>query len=48
MDADRSVIWGHDRLGFAPIADHLARVISDTSAKDGLVLGIEGSWGCGK
>jgi len=49
MDADRPVTSReHDRLGFAPIAEHLASVIADTSAKDGLVLGIEGSWGSGK
>ncbi|MBS0234834.1 MAG: AAA family ATPase [Proteobacteria bacterium] len=49
MDADRPVTSReHDRLGFAPVAEHLATVIADTSAKDGLVLGIEGAWGSGK
>lgn len=49
MDADRPVkTIADDRLGFAPVAQHLARVILDQSAKDGLVFGIEGKWGAGK
>lgn len=37
-----------DRLGFHPLAERLAdAIISDASA-DGLVMGIEGSWGSGK
>jgi len=37
-----------DRLGFSPVAEHLARAIVDQTAKDGLVFGIEGKWGSGK
>lgn len=36
------------RLGFSSIADNLAISISNLNAKDGLVIGIEGAWGCGK
>ena len=46
MDADRPIkIAAEDRLGFAPVARHLAQVILDQSARDGLVFGIEGEWG---
>jgi len=49
MDADRPIRrHEEDRLGFSPVAEHLARVIVDQSAKDGLVFGIEGKWGSGK
>ncbi len=48
MDGDRPTTRENDRLGFAPIADHLARAIVDQSAQDGLVFGIEGKWGSGK
>ena len=49
MDADRPIsIADDDRLGFAPVAEHLAGIILDQSAKDGMVFGIEGKWGSGK
>jgi predicted KAP-like P-loop ATPase len=49
MDADRPIKTpAEDRLGFSPVARHLAQVILDQSAKDGLVFGIEGEWGSGK
>lgn len=49
MDADRPITTvADDRLGFAPVARHLAQVILDQSAKDGLVFGVEGEWGSGK
>src|SRR5216683_7778819 len=49
MDSDRPANRREeDRLGFAPVADHLAQVIIDQAAKDGLVFGIEGKWGSGK
>ena len=49
MDADRPIATrAHDRLGFAPVAEQLARTIGDQSAADGLVFGIEGKWGSGK
>jgi hypothetical protein len=31
-----------DRLGFTPIAEHLARAIIDQPTREGLVFGIEG------
>ena len=37
-----------DRLGFSPVADHLARAILDLPASEGFVFGIEGKWGTGK
>ncbi len=49
MNPDRPIkTAAEDRLGFAPVARHVARVILDQSAKDGLVFGIEGKWGSGK
>ena len=49
MDADRPIkTVAEDRLGFAPVARHLAQVILDQSANNGLVFGVEGEWGSGK
>jgi predicted KAP-like P-loop ATPase len=49
MDGDRPVERPEDdRLGFAPIARHLAKAISDLPATEGFVFGIEGKWGSGK
>lgn len=49
MDCDRPVTCREDdRLGFSPIAEHLAKAIIDQAAQDGLVFGIEGKWGSGK
>lgn len=49
MHADRPIRdTDHDKLGFSPVAQHLAQVILDQSATDGLVFGIEGKWGSGK
>ena len=49
MDGDRPITRAEDdRLGFSPVAEHLAQVIVDQAAKDGLVFGIEGKWGSGK
>lgn len=49
MDGDRPVKrQEEDRLGFSPVAEKLAQVIIDETAKDGLVFGIEGKWGSGK
>jgi predicted KAP-like P-loop ATPase len=49
MDGDRPITRREDdRLGFAPIAEHLARAIMDQPAREGLVFGIEGKWGWGK
>jgi len=49
MDGDRPISRREDdRLGFAPVAEHLARAIADQPATQGFVLGIEGKWGSGK
>ncbi len=49
MDADRPLKPdGKDRLGFQPVAKHLANVLTNVDATQGLVLGIEGAWGSGK
>lgn len=49
MDGDRPIkLKEEDRLGFSPVAEHLAKVIVDQAAKDGLVFGVEGQWGSGK
>ncbi len=37
-----------DRLGFAPLAKHLAKVFLHNDLSNGLVVGIEGEWGSGK
>jgi predicted KAP-like P-loop ATPase len=49
MDGDRPIkSKEQDRLGFGPFAKHLAQVIVDQAAQDGLVFGLEGKWGAGK
>jgi hypothetical protein len=49
VDDDRPITRrDEDRLGFAPIAEHLARAIAAQSAMQGFVFGIEGRWGSGK
>lgn len=49
MDPDRPISrLEDDRLGFAPVAEHLARAMLDQPAKQGFVFGIEGKWGSGK
>lgn len=49
MDGDRPITHEEeDRLGFAPVAKHLAKAILDQEAAQGLVFGIEGRWGSGK
>ena len=49
MDGDHPITRREeDRLGFAPIAERLARAIIDQSAPQGFVFGIEGKWGSGK
>ena len=37
-----------DRLGHAPFADRVARVITSVDASNGYVIGIHGPWGSGK
>jgi predicted KAP-like P-loop ATPase len=49
MDGDRPITRrDDDRLGFAPVADQLARAILELQASEGFVFGIEGKWGSGK
>lgn len=49
MDGDHPITSREeDRLGFAPIAEHLARAIVGQLAPEGFVFGIEGKWGSGK
>ncbi len=38
----------HDRLGYAPFAQHLADAISKLSPPEGMVVAIYGPWGAGK
>jgi predicted KAP-like P-loop ATPase len=37
-----------DRLGFQPIAEKLCVSVLDQATAGGIVIGIEGKWGCGK
>lgn len=37
-----------DRLGFAPVADYLARTLLAGGGAESFVLGVEGEWGSGK
>ena len=37
-----------DHFGFAKIAENLVRSICKDANQDGIVIGIEGSWGSGK
>src|ERR1700733_7561335 len=49
MDADRPLASREkDRLGFAPIAERLAKAIAEQRSPSGFVFGIEGRWGSGK
>jgi KAP family P-loop domain len=49
MDGDKPVTRPEDdRLGFAPVARHLAGAIVGLPAAAGFVFGIEGRWGSGK
>ena len=49
MDGDRPITRREDdRLGFASVAEHLARAILGLPASQGFVFGIEGKWGSGK
>lgn len=40
--------WSEDRLGFAPFAERLSKVIQNLHAKNGYVIGLHGVWGSGK
>jgi len=45
---DQPSAEGDDSLGFAAIADDLARLILESRQRTPLTLGIEGNWGAGK
>lgn len=40
--------WSEDRLGFAPFAERLSKIIQNLQAKNGYVIGLHGAWGSGK
>lgn len=40
--------WQHDRLGFAPTAERLAKTVIETISPNGYVIGLHGKWGSGK
>jgi len=40
--------WRDDRLGIAPYADRIAKVIQKCRAPNGYVIGLHGAWGSGK
>lgn len=40
--------WLHDRLGFAPLAKHVANVILKMDKPNGYAIGLNGKWGSGK
>lgn len=49
MDTDQPVTSRDgDRLGFAPIAEQLAKAIAGQRSPNGFVFAIEGRWGSGK
>lgn len=49
FSADRPVLSSsEDMLGFTSVAERLATSILSQSAKDGLVISLEGKWGSGK
>ncbi len=49
LDSDRPIdSIEADRLGFAEIAENLAKSVVSNGARKGFVIGIEGAWGSGK
>jgi predicted KAP-like P-loop ATPase len=40
--------WRDDRLGFAPFAERLSKVLASLDAPNGYVIGLHGEWGSGK
>ena len=40
--------WQHDRLGYASLAERLARTLINTVTPNGYVIGLHGRWGSGK
>ena len=49
VKGDRALSTGdEDRLGFREVAEQIAVSLVDSATGDGLVIGLEGSWGSGK
>lgn len=40
--------WREDRLGVAPFAERISKVIQNLQAPNGYVIGLQGAWGSGK
>lgn len=47
-DLPKANPWQDDRLGYAPFAEQIARVIISITAPNGYVIGLHGQWGSGK
>lgn len=47
-DTPKSNPWQEDRLGFAPFAKGIARVLTERRFPSGYVVGVHGRWGTGK
>ena len=47
-DSPKRNPWLEDDLGYAPFAEHIWRLVADTSAANGYVIGLHGLWGSGK
>ncbi|WP_454762270.1 KAP family P-loop NTPase fold protein [Caulobacter segnis] len=49
LSGDRPLTEGDlDRLGFAPLADRVAKALVSQTSPAGMVVGLEGAWGSGK
>jgi predicted KAP-like P-loop ATPase len=47
-DSPKSNPWQEDKLGYAPFAKRLAKLIASLDAPNGYVIGLHGQWGSGK
>jgi hypothetical protein len=49
VKGDRALSFGdEDKLGFREVAKRIATSLVDRASEDGLVIGVEGTWGSGK
>ncbi|MEM6462315.1 MAG: P-loop NTPase fold protein [Pseudomonadota bacterium] len=49
IKGDRALYFGEeDKLGFREVAKQIANSLVDPASEDGLVIGVEGTWGSGK
>src|SRR6185437_3728783 len=49
VKGDRALCSGdEDKLGFREVANRIATSLVDRASEDGLVIGVEGTWGSGK